>query len=250
MVDDPRKRNILIAVGVLVVLVAGVLIGTLVAKGGDDASDPTTSSSTTTTLATTTSSSSTSSTEPPTTTTVAPQDLAASVYPALTGGTRFDDPDALVRAFATDLLGFDTDVVVQVSPTPGTVLLRPANGTAATEVAVRQLPDGTWIVTGATTDTIRLDSPAPGATIRSPQAVTGAATAFEGRVDVTLYVDGEDAPWATTRVTGRGDGQLGTFTGQLTFTTPPAGTRGVLVLSSPNGDDGTTVAAVAIRVTF
>jgi hypothetical protein len=247
-VDDPRKRNILIGIGVVVVLVAGVLIGAL-AQGDDDASDATTTT-TSTTVATTTSSSSTTSTEPPTTTTVAPADLAASVYPALTGGARFSDPDALVRAFATELLGFDTDLAVQVSPEPGTVLIHPAHGTQATVVAVRQLPDDTWIVTGASTNTIRLDTPTAGSAIRSPQALAGAASAFEGHVDVMLYVDGEAAPLATTAVTGRGDGQLGDFTGQLRFAPPPAGTRGILVLASPNGDDGTTVSAVAIRVRF
>ena len=55
---------------------------------------------------------------------------------------------------------------------------------APTVVLVRQLEDDTWFVIGATTDSIRLATPALGATITSPQPLTGMAYAYEGTVPV------------------------------------------------------------------
>lgn len=245
-VDDRRQRNIIIGVAIVILAAAIALVVAVV--GGDDDADTTTTTTSTTTPSTT-------STLPEvTTTTVLAADLDLSVYPDLSTGSRFDDPVALVRSFATSVLGFDTGVVVgelqQGDARSGEVEIHPPSSPGITTVAVRQISDDTWVVVAATTGTIELDTPIGGTRISSPQPLLGRATAFEGHVDVMLYVDGQEAPIATSFVTGHGDGTLGDFRGQLRFTAPKGATRGFLVLSSPNGDDGTTIAAVAIRIHF
>jgi hypothetical protein len=243
VVDRLRKRNVLVALAALIVVVV-IAIAVAVSAGDDDegaTSTTTSSSSTTTSLA------------PLTTLPVSAEDIARSLYPDLSGAARFDDPVVLATAFATDFLAFDTDVAATFrdgGDGTGTVELRSHPRSDPTVVSLAQLPDQTWIVLGATTKSIVLRLPATGSTIRSPQAVAGAAYAFEGHVDVTLFADGSDTPIGNTFVTGRGDGVLGDFEGNLRFAPPDGARYGVLVLSSPNGEDGTSTAALAIRVAF
>lgn len=244
-VDDHRKRNVTIGLAI-VVLGAAVAVG--VAMLGDDGDDraPTTTS-------TSSSSTTTSTTQPDATTTTVPAaDLDLAAFPDLSSGSRFWEPVGLVEAFATSLLGFDNDVVVgelaQGDARSGEIEIHPPGSTSITTVLVRQVSDGSWVVVAATTGSIRLDAPAAATRVVSPLSLRGAASAFEGHVDVMLYADGQDVPVGSTFVTGRGDGQLGDFTGSLRFTAPQGATRGVLVLSSGNGGDGTTIAATAIRV--
>jgi hypothetical protein len=244
---EPRQRNVLI--GVMAVIVVAAIALVLAVVGGDD--DP---STTTTTSSTSTSTSTTSTTTPTTSTTLAAGALDSAVYPDLAAGTPFADPAEMVRSFATQVLGFDTDVVVgklqQGDDRSGEVAIHAPGSTAITTVPVRQISEGSWIVLGASTDSIRLDTPIAGSAISSPQPLIGAAYAFEGTVDVTLHADGEHTAIATSFVMGRGDGVLGAFNKPLSFTVPAGAKRGVLVLSSANGGDGTTVAAIAIRVRF
>lgn len=239
-----RTRAVLLGLGVVVV----VAVAALVVVTGDDGDDPA-ATSTTTTLRDLPGPTSTTGAPRPTTT-VDPAVLDVAIYPDLARGTRFDDPVALVREFATELLGFDTDVVVgelaRGDARSGEIEIHPPQSTAVTTVAVREVDEGSWVVLGASTDSIVLDAPAPGATLTSPQPLSGSASAFEGHVDVTLLPDRGNTPIATTFVTGRGDGVLGPFTGELAF--QPQGTRAVLVLSAPSAEDGTTNAAMALRV--
>jgi hypothetical protein len=244
-----QKRAIFV-VGALIAVVALVL-GVVIAAQDDDDTDSATSSSTTTTAPPDTSSTTAAST---TTTTIDPGDLDLAAYPDLRSGDRFDDPVGLVRAFATEVLGFDTDLELsafqQGDSRSGEVVVSPAVGNLETTVAVRQLADGAWVVLGADTTTIQLDTPVARTRISSPQPLIGRASAFEGNVRVELYADGSNAPIGATNVLGRGDGVLGEFTGDLTFSVPEGATHGVLVLSEGSAEDGTTVAATAIRVRF
>ena len=80
---------------------------------------------------------------------------------------------------------------------------------------LRQLEDDAWYVVGVSTDSIRLTTPAIGDTLTSPQPLEGQAYAYEGNVQVRLYADGVQEPIGQTHVTGRGDGVLGDFTGEL-----------------------------------
>jgi hypothetical protein len=250
-VDQVRKR-VLLGVGALVAVVAIVLgIVVLTHDDGDDSASTTTTTSSTTTS---TSSSTTSTTGPTTTTTLSAHDLDDAVFPDLTGAARYADPAALVRDFALQVLGFDDDVVIgsfqPTGPGTGQIELRPNASGAVSTVVLRQLEDGSWIAVSVRTDSIRLDAPVNGGRITSPQALTGAAYAFEGRVNVTLFADGSETQIASTFVTGRGDGVLGPFDGQLAFQVPPGATRGTLVLSAANGANGATAAAAVVRVRF
>ncbi len=120
-----------------------------------------------------------------------------------------------------------------------------------TVIIVRQQSDDHWYVLGSSAESIVLSTPKAGAKLVSPQPLIGQAYAFEGVVNVALYADGNPAPIAETVVTGRGDGVLGDFFGEIDFTVPPGVTRGTLVLRSlggPNGDE--TNAATSQRVLF
>src|SRR4029079_9167443 len=103
----------------------------------------------------------------------------------------------------------------------GEVEVRASADGAPTVVLVRQLEDDSWFVIGSTTDSIQLATPEPRATITSPQELIGMAYAFEGTVNVRLYVDGTQEPVADTVVTGRRDGVLGDFSGKPASTVPP-----------------------------
>lgn len=243
--DDNRHR-VLLGLGAAAAVIAVVVAAVVITR--DDSSPVATdggTSSTTTSEATTT-------TEP-STTEVPFQgvDPAVPVFPDPTTSQRFDSPKAVATAFATDLAGFSAPVVGEFQPgdsRSGEVEVRPFAAGAATVVLVRQLEDDTWFVIGATTDSIRLTAPTAGATIATPQPLLGMAYAFEGVVNVQLYVDGTQAAIAETVVTGRGDGVLGDFAGELQFTNDTKADHGVLLLKSLGGKDGSTIAATVIRV--
>ena len=130
----------------------------------------------------------------------------------------------------------------------GEIEIRAFADGAPTVVVLRQLEDDAWYVIGVSTDSIRLTTPAIGDTLTSPQPLEGQAYAYEGNVLVRLYADGVQEPIGETNVTGRGDGVLGDFTGEIEFTNDTGATHGVLLLISPSGEDGGAVEASAIRV--
>ena len=250
--EPEKQRRILIALGGVVAVLAVVLGVVVLTRSGDDKTATTTTSSSTSSSSS--SSTSTSTTGPTTTTTLVAADLDASVFPDLSRGAfGFDDPVALAKAFALQDLGFDDSAVIGAfqagDSRSGEVEVRPNAGADPTIVLVRKITDGSWVVIAANTDSIRLDTPVPATPISSPQPLLGAAQAFEGHVNVTLYVDGQEVAVANTFVLGGGDA-VRPFSGQLTFTVPKGTTRGVLVLSAAGGQDGSTIAAMAIRVRF
>ncbi len=115
-------------------------------------------------------------------------------------------------------------------------------------VLVRQLEDDTWYVIGVTTDSIRLTTPR--SATRSPRRSRSRARPTPSRATCRcgLYADGCRSPSATTFVTGRGDGVLGDFTGEIEFTNDTGATHGVLVLNGTSGEDGAPIEVSAIRV--
>jgi hypothetical protein len=240
-----QQKRILIGIGSAVAVVA-ILVGLFALLGDDDDDPPTTTSTTSTTEPTTSSSEST-------TTTVDPEVVDQALFPLPSAAEQFSDPVELARTFATDLLGFRDDVLIgafaQGDARSGEVEVRAFEDGPPTLVLVRQLTaNDQWFVIGASTDTIRLDTPINGARISSPQPLLGAASAFEGHVDVTLRADDRTEPIARHFVTGRGDGVLGSFEDALTYEVPDGVTHGVLVLSAPSAEDGSTFAATAVRV--
>jgi hypothetical protein len=238
---DNRNR-LLIGLGSAAVILA-VVIGVLALRNDDEgavSTDTTTAEATTTTEAVTT-----------TTTPFAAVDADQPVFPDPTTSQRFDDPVAVARAFATQLVGMTDPVVgdfMAGDPRSGEVEVRAFAEGAPTVVMVRQLEDDAWWVLGAETDSIQLATPAARDTIASPQPLEGQAYAFEGTVQVELYLDGTQEPIAHTFVTGRGDGVLGDFAGELTFDAPAGATHGVLVLWDGGGEDGAAQHAEVIRV--
>lgn len=244
--DDSRKR-VLIGLGAVAVVIA-VVVGAVVLTRDDDEPVATEDTTTTTEAPTTT-----TTTEDTTTTTAVFQtvDPDLPVYPDPTTSQRFEDPVALATSFARDFVGFTDPVVGEYAAgdsRSGEIEVRAFAGGAPTTVLVRQLEDDTWFVIGAVTDSIRLATPESGALISSPQPLVGMAYAFEGTVIVQLYVDGTQEPIAETFVTGRGDGVLGDFSGELTFTDTTGATHGVLMLTSNSGEDGAPIEASVIRV--
>lgn len=242
---DTRNR-LLIGLGAAAAVVA-VVVGVLALTGDDD--EPVVADTTTTTEGSTTSE------ETTTTDTTAPVfegvDADLPVFPDPTSSQRFDDPVALTTAFARDFVGFREPIVgafAQGDSRSGEVEVQPFEDGPITTVLVRQLEDDTWFVIGSVTDSIRIETPETGATIASPQPLVGQAYAFEGTVNVRFYVDGTQEPIAETFVTGRGDGVLGDYAGELVFTDASGATHGVLVMVALSGEDGSSTEATVIRV--
>lgn len=242
--SDNRTR-VLVGVAAAAAVIA-LVVGVLAFTQDDD--EPVTTDITTTSEVTTTTVGATTTTEPG----FATVDPDQPVFPDPSTSRRFDDPVAVATAFATELAGFRDDAVigpfVEGDSRSGEVEVRSFADGAPTTVLVRQLEDDAWWVLGATSDAIQLETPAARDAITSPQPLLGQAYAFEGTVVVRLYADGVQEPVAETFVTGRGDGVLGDFEGELTFTAPAGATHGVLVLLSSSAEDGSTIDAQVLRV--
>jgi hypothetical protein len=241
--SDSRKRMWL-GLGAAAAVIA-VVVGALVITNDDE--EPVSSDDTTTTTA----EGSTTTTESTTTTSVFKGvDPDVPIYPDPTTSQRYDDPVAATQSFAT-WVGFTHPVIgefQQGDSRSGEVEVRSFENGAPTIVLVRQLEDDAWYVIGTSTESIQLGSPQPGETIASPQELLGEAYAFEGNVLVRLFADGVQEPVGQTNVTGRGDGVLGDFAGELEFTNDTDATHGVLVLNGTSGEDGGATEVLAIRV--
>lgn len=226
--------------------VAAIVVAAVALSADDDPevdtiAPPTTEETTTTTADTTT-----------TTVALPVVDPALAIFPDPATSRRFDDPVALVTAFVDDMVGMTAPVVGefrQGDNRSGEVEVRGFAQGAPTTVFVRQLEDDTWFVIGAATDSIQPAQPTAGATVTSPITLTGAAYAFEGHVGLRLYADGTVDPIATGFVTGRGDGVLGDYEGELAYAAT-SGTYGVLLYTSEGGEDGAPMEFVAVRLRF
>lgn len=246
--QDTKRNRILMAVGAAAVV--ALVVGAVVLSQDDD--EVNTAGSTTLAGETTTTEAPTTTEGTTTTTAFAPVvDPSLPIFPDPATSRRFDDPVAVAAAWAKDVVGFRDPIADPFQAgdnRSGEVEIRSFAESAPTVVLVRQLEDDTWFVIGATTDSIRLSEPTTGATISSPQTLTGAAYAFEGTVNVRLYVDGATEPIAETIVTGRGDGVLGDFSSPIDFSAPAGSQYGVLLFSEASGEDGSAIFAAAIRV--
>jgi len=230
---------------------AAVIIGALVLTGDDD--DPLETVDTPTTETTTTTEAPTS-TETTTATTFAPTvDAALPIFPDPGTSQRFDSPVAAVQTFVTQVVGMTSPSLgefQQGDSRSGEVEVRAfPTQTDPTVVLVRQLEDDTWFVIGATHASIQPEQPEAGATVTSPLTLTGQAYGFEGTIGVRLHADGTVEPISTTFVTGRGDGVLGDYAGELEF--DPAGAQyGFLLYTSEGGEDASPIAFAAHRLHF
>jgi len=247
---DLNRKRWLIGLGAAAAAVA-VVVG-FIALADDDDKVETADTTSTTVEETTTTESTTTTTEATTTTSgFAVVDPAPAIFPDPATSQRFEDPGALVSTFAREYVGMTDPVIgalMQGDSRSGEVEVRGFPEGAPTTVLVRQLEDDTWFVIGAVTDSIRPATPVQGATVTSPIALTGQAYAFEGTVQVELRADGSVEPIAETFVTGRGDGVLGDYGGELAYDPQPHGTYGTLLYLSEGGEDGAPIQFAATRV--
>ena len=181
--------------------------------------------------------------------------------------TTFRDPTATAREFAQRYVGMASPVTFDRRSSGDVVEVPVGFGTGeggrvipdprpTMVVRLRQLAGqgsgGPWTVTGAASEQIVVDQPGGGApVVSSPVAVSGRASAFEGTVSVDVREDDMVHGKALGRgfVTGRGDGVLGPFSGQISFRSPgrPAG---AVVFYEKSMADGSTLRATVVRVAF
>jgi hypothetical protein len=111
---------------------------------------------------------------------------------------------------------------------------------------------GPWTVTGATAPNIVVTQPADRARISSPAVVRGEAATFEGNVVVEVREDGmlTDRNLGRGPVTGRGDGILGAFEGDIPFAAPTKSAGAVVFLDPPSADGMGVLRATVVRVSF
>lgn len=186
---------------------------------------------------------------------------------AARGERTFADPAATAREFAARYLGMADPVVFPFAASePGAgevgVGFRYTEGRApvadprvTTNVIVRQLgrqgPGGVWTVTAASAPNIEVQAPGPLERVSSPARLAGRASAFEGHIDVVVREDGmlSGASLGQSFVTGRGDGELGPFSGQVAFR-PPSRPGGAVLFFDRSAADGQVLAATVVRVVF
>lgn len=201
--------------------------------------------------------------------TTATESTAEAVWPWASSTTRYADPVEAARGFATGLIGFADPVMGEYragDARSGEVDVRAKVGAAPSIVLVRLIGTSWWVL-GATTTDIQVRAPAAGASVSSPLALAGTSTAFEATVNVRLVADGAApapasgdsgaalangprATLATTTVMGGSMGEMGPFSGSLTFTPPGSGTSGTLVFVTLSAEDGRVLIVTALRVHF
>jgi Sporulation and spore germination/Immunoglobulin-like domain of bacterial spore germination len=183
---------------------------------------------------------------------------------AARGERTFTDPVVTAREFAGRYVGMRDPVVFGFSPGADgvgevAVGFRFGEGGAAVPdaratmvVDVRRLGrSDLWTVVGARSPDIEVDQPRAGDTLASPVRLTGRARAFEGTVNVYVRQDGmlEGSSLGEAVVTGRGDGVLGPFTGEVRFR-PPSAPGGAVLFVELSAADGTPSRATVVRVRF
>lgn len=271
----PRRYNTALIAAAVVLAVALVVIGVYLAQrsDGDDAGfgladdtstsvgeTPTSTAAEGTTATTaapasstaTSAASTTSTTSASSTVTAAPVSQPV-VWPDPGQTTGFDTPENAARSFAVDLAGFAEPVIGEFragDSRSGEIDVQPGATGPITTILVRQVgSDDSWWVIGATSEDIVISQPSTGQTLTASMRLTGEARAFEGTVDVALFVHGQADPVVSGFVTGRGDGVLGPFDESFDLPAGIAG-PGMLLLTSAGGEDGTawTVAAIPVQL--
>ena len=233
--DGRRRRGLLVGAGALVAVVAIAAVVYLATRDTGTSTHTAATSTTTTTLSPTTS----------------PVDTSTAVWPFASSTTRYSDPVAAARSFATEYVGFTNPVVGefrQGDARSGEVPVQARTTGPITTVLVRQLGDSWWVL-GASTPNIQLSSPATLTAISSPVRLQGASTAFEATVNTEVRQDGSTQPLGTGIVMGGANGQMGAFDGTLAFNRP-SGASGAVTLLTRSAEDGSVTEATVVRVKF
>lgn len=178
-----------------------------------------------------------------------------------TGSTEYDDPARTAKAFLHTYVGINNPVVGEASDESagpgGRQLTFPATGVRAATppqmhiVVAEVAPGGPWTVVSLRSDNIVVDEPTAGSTARSPLHLRGKAATFEGTVNVEVREDGQTSGQrlGESFVTGRGDGVLGDFSGNIAFR-QPAKPAGAVVFLEFSAEDGSPIQATVVRVRF
>lgn len=223
---------------------------TTATAGATTATSATSASTATTATTATTASTATTAT---TATTAPSQSQSGVVWPDPDSGSGFDTPEQAAQGFALDLAGFAQPVIGEFrsgDSRSGEIEVRPSADGPVTTVLVRQVgSDDSWWVIGAVSGDIVLDQPSTGDTVGDSLRLVGRARAFEGTVDVDLYLHGSGAPIVNGFVTGRGDGELGEFDESFDVPATASGPA-MLVLTSASAEDGSAWTVSAIPLTL
>jgi hypothetical protein len=189
----------------------------------------------------------------PTTTALSRDELALVVWPFAQSSTRYDDPSEAVRAFATELVGFEDPIVgpfMQGDNRSGEIEVRAKEQGPATTVFVRQFgADDTWWVMGSVTENITIDDPHPQGAVDNPLQLSGRSRAFEATVDVSVVADGNTEPVGTGFVMGGSGPDFGPFSGSIPFESPHGG-WGSVILYTRSAENGQVWEAATVRVGF
>ena len=175
----------------------------------------------------------------------------------------FREASGTARLFAERYLGFTSPQLFPFRSTgtgagevPVGFVRQVGEPQPTTVIQMRQLgrtgAGGPWTVVGATSADIEVDVPgAAAAKVVSPVAVAGRARTFEGNVVVEVREDGMlfRTSLGKGNVTGRGDGVLGPFRGEITFRAPTKA-AGAVVFYEPSAMDGSTNRATVVRISF
>lgn len=172
------------------------------------------------------------------------------IWPDRNESSGFESPADAAHSFAVDLVGFREPTLGRFQAgddRSGEVEVRPSPDGPITTVLLRQIEDDSWWVIGAVTEDIVVDQPTAGDRIGGVLRLTGRARAFEGRVDVSLVLLGDDGSVIDGVVIGSGDGELGEFTEDFDL---PSGIEGraVILLVAPSAEDGSAWAATALPI--
>jgi hypothetical protein len=165
-------------------------------------------------IAGTTSTSTSTSTTATTTSTTAPAPFPTdAIWPSASMNVSYTSADEAARTFAVDYLGM-TNARVGATDAAGVEIFGNARTTVRMLVQVRESAPHGFVVTGATSQDIVVDTPQPHDVLTSTLTLTGTSVAFEAQVGVELRRVGSRTPVANASVMG-GSTELQPFEGSI-----------------------------------
>jgi hypothetical protein len=177
----------------------------------------------------------------------------SSIWPFASTATRYADPVAATKGFATAYLGF-TDPIVGTfhasTGATGEVSVKATSDAVATTVLLRQLTSArSWWIVGVRSPQIVVTAPSISQSISSPVTLKGRSTAYEAVVNVQVRQAGSLKALADDVVMGGSLGTMGPFLKAITFATPSA-SKGAILFRTISPKDGHVIEASVVPVTF
>ncbi len=185
------------------------------------------------------------------TTTPTPTTAVAAVPSRAVWNETFADPETAAKEFATKYLGMTAPTVVAADG-DAQYLVRAKSGRGPFTRVSTVFEGGKWVVSGAYSDNLQLESPAANALINSPVELRGRSLAYEAHVNVEVRQVNQIAgqSLASTFYTGGGgSGTVEPFRTTVTFR-PSATPTGALVLLTYSAEDGSVMEATVVPIRF